>query len=283
MTTWCLLPLVLGLSLPLMGCGAGQPGGEAPSSSRPAPASTAVTAPAATATPVAPKSGVKLRWEGVAQVELTTRGAPRVLIDVSAPDSLSTPPTPDDILLTTHGHSDHSSVDFLESFPGTQLFVREGTIEKAGVKIRAIAAAHTEGAPLLANGGSDYIFVIDIGGLRIVHFGDIGQSSLTPRQAAAVGKVDVAITQFENSFSQVDLTNKKGFKLMKQVKPRVIIQTHSTLAAVKYAASLWPLLYSKRPTVTLIGARLPKTTSLLLLGDEWAADAEDVRAREVTW
>jgi hypothetical protein len=122
-----------------------------------------------------------------------------------------------------------------------------------------------------------------MGGLRIVHFGDIGQPALTPKQAKAVGHVDVAITQFENTFSGIDVTNKKGFKLMEQLKPRLIVQTHSSVAAVKYAATLWPVLYSKRPSVTLTAAELPKTTSLLLLGSEDAYYTESVSVRKVDW
>ena len=176
------------------------------------------------------------------------------------------------------------SYEFTQSFPGTQLFVQEGEIEQPGVAIRGIAAAHTQGDPLVPEGGTDYIFIIDMGGLRIVHFGDIGQPALTPEQAKAVGRVDVAITQFENSYSEIDATNKKGFKLMEQLKPRLIVQTHSSLAAVNYAATLWPVLYSKRPRVTLSAAELPKKTSLLLLGEEGAYYVESgVQARKVDW
>jgi L-ascorbate metabolism protein UlaG (beta-lactamase superfamily) len=226
-----------------------------------------------------------LRWEGNAQVELTASGSPRVLIDVWSPSLLSAPPTADDILLTTHTHEDHMSYAFTHSFPGTQLFVREGGIEQPGMAIRGIAAAHRQGDPFIPEGGTDYIFIIVMGGLRIVHFGDIGQPALTPEQAKAVGRVDVAITQFDNAqFSDIDVKNKKGFKLMEQLEPRLIVQTHSSLAAVNYAATLWPVLYSKRPTVTLSAAELPKKTSLLLLGEEGAYYVESgVHARKVDW
>jgi L-ascorbate metabolism protein UlaG (beta-lactamase superfamily) len=286
MRTKQVLLAVSAFGLLLAGCGTRQPGGQTSSSSSPAPVSSATTAsptPASTVTPAAPKSGVMLRWEGTAQVELTASGSPRVLIDVAGPSHLSAPPTADDILLTTHTHPDHMSYEFTQSFPGIQLFVQEGRIEKPGVKIRAIAAAHTQGDPLVPKDGTDYIFIIDMGGLRIVHFGDIGQPALTPKQAKAVGHVDVAITQFENTFSGIDVTNKKGFKLMEQLKPRLIVQTHSSVAAVKYAATLWPVLYSKRPSVTLTAAELPKTTSLLLLGSEDAYYTESVPVRKVDW
>jgi len=277
---------VFAFGLLFAGCGTGQAGGPTSPSTSPPPVSAATTtspAPASVMTPPAPTNGVRIRWTGPAQVELTASGAPRVLIDILGQSSLSAPPTADDILLTTHDHPDHMSYEFTKDFPGTQLSVREGTVEKPGVAIRAIAAAHTQGDPLVAEGGTDYIFIIEMGGLRIVHFGDCGQPALTPEQAQAVGRVDVAITQFENSYSDMDAKNKKGFKLMKQVKPRLIIETHSSAAAVRYAATLWPLLYSKQQTVTLTEPRLPKNTSLLLLGAEGEYNKEGVPARTVHW
>jgi hypothetical protein len=94
---------------------------------------------------------------------------------------------------------------------------------------------------------------------------------------------DVAVMQFENSFSQMDLGNKKGFNLMEQVKPRLIIQTHTSLEAVQGAAKRWPLLYSPEDSVTVTAAELPAETSVLLLGEDGAFSAENVSATEVDW
>jgi hypothetical protein len=99
--------------------------------------------------------------------------------------------------------------------------------------------------------------------------------------AGGSGDVDIAVTQFENSFSHMDTTNKKGFPLMEQVKPRPILQTHTSPAAVQYAATLWPVLVSARPSVTVTAADLPAETSLLLLGDDAAFHAGFVPAEKV--
>jgi L-ascorbate metabolism protein UlaG (beta-lactamase superfamily) len=230
-----------------------------------------------------PASGVTIRYGGNAQVEMSLNGGARVLIDVYDPSALSAPPTADDILLTTHTHDDHVSPGFRSAFPGRQLFVREGEIETQDAAIAGIAAAHTEDDPLVPKNGSDYIFVIDVGGLRIAHFGDLGQTALTAGQLEELGDVDIAVTQFENSFSHMDATNQKGFRLMEQVKPRLIVQTHTSPAAVQYAGTLWPLLYAERGSVTVTAADLPAETSLLLLGDDAAFYAELVPAEKVDW
>jgi L-ascorbate metabolism protein UlaG (beta-lactamase superfamily) len=267
---------LLGAILLISGCGAGGSGDmRSPSSS-----ASPVAAEPATASPA---TGVTILYEGNAQVEVSLNGGARVLIDVYDPAALSAPPTADDILLTTHAHDDHLSPDFRDSFPGRQLFVREGAIKTPGAVITSMAAAHNEGDPLMSKNGTDYIFVVDVGGLRIAHFGDIGQTALTAGQVGALGDVDIAVTQFENSFSHMDATNKKGFRLMEQVKPRLILQTHTSPAAVQYAGTLWPLLYAERPSVTVSAADLPAETSLLLLGDDAAFYAGLVPAEKVDW
>ena len=267
---------LFGAILLISGCGAGGSGDVRSPSSSPSPVPTAPASAAA-----AP--GVTIRYEGNAQVELSLNGGARVLIDVYDPSALSAPPTSDDILLTTHTHDDHLSPDFRGSFPGRQLFVREGAIETPDAVITSMAAAHNEGDPLLPKNGTDYIFVIDIGGLRIAHFGDLGQTALTAGQLEKLGDVDIAVTQFENSFSHMDAINQKGFRLMEQVKPRLIIQTHTSPAAVQYAATLWRVLFSGRSAVTIAAPDLPAETSLLLLGDDAAFYAGLVPAEKVDW
>ena len=269
------------LSLLIVGCGAGGSGAVQSPSPDPTPAST--TPASSTPASAASSAGVTIRYEGNAQVELSANGGARVLIDVFDPAALSAPPTADDILLTTHTHDDHVSLDFQKGFPGRQLFVTEGEIEAPEATIRGIASAHTENDSLAPRNGTDYIFIVDMGGLRIAHFGDIGQTALTAGQLKALGDVDIAVTQFENSFSHMDAINKKGFRLMEQVKPRLILQTHTSPAAVEYAGTLWPLLYSEQPEVTVTAERLPTETSLLLLGDDAAFYAGLAPAEKVDW
>ena len=185
---------------------------------------------------------IKLYYEENAQVEFISPAGSRVLIDVNNPDALSSPPTANDVLLTTHNHGDHRRLDFVKSFPGKQLDVKIGAIKLKDVNIRGIASAHNEGGEFKDEGGSNYIFIVDMAGLRIAHFGDIGQKALTPDQLKILGKVDIAITQLASMYSNMTAQNKKGFNLMDQLKPKLIIPTHildpscATIAAEKWAA-----------------------------------------------
>ena len=221
--------------------------------------------------PPVPAGGVTIVYEENAQVEILSPAGQRVLVDVWDTGRLTRPATAADILLTTHSHADHYDAVWAGTFPGRTLTFREGSIEQGDVTITGIPAAHNEGDPFLPKDGTDYIFVIDVGGLRIVHFGDCGQAALTPTQMKAVGRVDVAVSQLGNAYSDVDATNHRDFDLMNQVRPAVLIPTHvdvdvDGLAVVKLAATDWHAAYTLDPSVTLTRDGLPTTTTALFMG-----------------
>jgi L-ascorbate metabolism protein UlaG (beta-lactamase superfamily) len=236
----------------------------------PAPAATPTPVPDTptpepTATPV-PPPGVSLFFVDTAQFEITTPTGRRILIDVANPNLLTSPPDEADVLLVTHAHNDHYNQAFIDSFPGQKLIVEEGQIELPEVSIRGIASAHNAADPFLPKDGSNYIFIIDVAGLRLAHLGDIGQETLTPEQLEALGQVDVAMTQLVNSFSAMDIYNLKGFNLMEQLQPRVVIPTHSSLKASEEAVNRWAGYACEQPCFVHQG-NLPGQASVLFLGN----------------
>lgn len=218
--------------------------------------------------PAAPAGeAVTLTYGEAAQVELVTSTGRHIYIDIGNVGLLQRQPQADDVLLTTHLHTDHYYKSFVDAFPGQQLFVSEGRIELPEATITGIASAHNAGDELLPQGGTNYIFIIETGGLRIVHFGDIGQEALTDEQLAAIGVVDLAITQFANRFSSMNADNLKGINLMAQLQPRLILPTHSDRASVGIAVDRWPGYYGEANTITLTPERIPAETSVLVLGN----------------
>ena len=277
--TWIALTLLVFASL--AGCSpAPQPTATPwPPTSTPVPTAP----PAPTATPV-PSPALTLYYEEGAHVELVSSGGTRVLIDVYDPKALSSPATEKDILLTTHEHSDHLNAEFLAAFKGQQLYVKAGSLQSGDVTIQGVAASHNADLPpFKAEGGSDYIFIVDLDGLRLAHFGDIGQEALTAEQLAALGQVDIAVMQFSNSYSNMSADNKKGFNLMSQVKPRLIIPTHNDLNAAKYAMTLWPCLYTDKHAVKIRRDTLTDETRILFIGDLGQSLAKITHATAVDW
>lgn len=201
-----------------------------------------------------------------AQFELISPEGTRVLIDVHDPSALTKPATEDDILLTTHKHGDHVNAPFLNKFQGKQLFVKIGDITAGDVTIKGIASSHSSLEEYLDADGSNYIFIIETAGLRIAHFGDIGQDKLTPDQLAVLGNIDIALTQLDNSYSNMNLQNKKGFNLMDQVNPKLIVPTHLSEDTAKFAITKWQGKYAEKPNLQIGKSNLTNKTQIIFMG-----------------
>ena len=219
-----------------------------------------------TVTPV--QTCVELNYGEYAQFEIINPTGFRVLVDINDPEKLSSPVVDSDILLTTHTHWDHFNEEFQANFSGEQLFVQTGMLEAPDFVIQGVASAHNEGDRLLPEGGTNYIYIIDTAGLRIAHFGDIGQKSFSEEQLRELGEIDIAITQFHNLYSDMNAENRKGIHLMGQLQPGLIIPTHANLDAIKLAVSLWNGYFAETTSIQICDDDLTKNeTQILILGD----------------
>lgn len=127
-------------------------------------------------------------------------------------------------LLQTHKHPDHSDNDYTKYYDVPKLMSETGEIIAGSFKILTIASSHSNDN-ITADGGN-VIVIVEVDGLRIAHMGDVGQTKLTDEQLVCLGKIDIAFMQFENSYSDMNLQNEKGFTLIEQLNPFIIIPTH---------------------------------------------------------
>jgi L-ascorbate metabolism protein UlaG (beta-lactamase superfamily) len=96
-----------------------------------------------------------------------------------------------DLLLVTHEHADHNGVEAVGGDPAV-LRSTAGRLQSPLGEVVAVASEHDEVAGTAR--GPNTIFVFDLGGTRVCHFGDFGQSELRPEQAEAIGAgVDLLI------------------------------------------------------------------------------------------
>ena len=93
-----------------------------------------------------------------------------------------------DLLLVTHEHPDHNGINAVGGDPPI-LRSTAGRLESPIGEIIAIASEHDEAAG--TERGPNTIFVFELDGLRVCHFGDFGQSALRPEQAEVIGRVDL--------------------------------------------------------------------------------------------
>jgi L-ascorbate metabolism protein UlaG (beta-lactamase superfamily) len=134
-----------------------------------------------------------------------------------------------DAIFITHLHGDHTDAEFQKAVmaAGGKLFAFQlGDFKVKDITVTAIAASHF-GDEIRLPEPDNIIYLIQVDGLRIVHMGDIGQTVLTPEQMNALGTIDVAFMQFDNPFSEMSLYNEKGFKLLEQLNPQIVIPTHT--------------------------------------------------------
>jgi L-ascorbate metabolism protein UlaG (beta-lactamase superfamily) len=93
-----------------------------------------------------------------------------------------------ELLLVTHEHIDHNCVEAIGGDPAI-LRSTAGKLESPVGEVTAIASEHDEQAGTAR--GPNTIFVFELDGIRVCHFGDFGQSALRPEQTEAIGAIDL--------------------------------------------------------------------------------------------
>ncbi len=97
---------------------------------------------------------------------------------------------PDFVAVTHDHHLDKAYAEATRGVPsGMQ---RPGSWTVGDLRITAVAGAHTT-APVNHEKPAIFTYVYDVDGLRIAFFACNGQQQLEPDQAAALGRIDVAL------------------------------------------------------------------------------------------
>jgi L-ascorbate metabolism protein UlaG (beta-lactamase superfamily) len=96
-----------------------------------------------------------------------------------------------DLLLVTHEHRDHNAVEAIPGEPQTLRATAGRHDSEAIGEVLGVASEHDEVAG--TERGPNTIFVFELDGLRVAHFGDFGQRTLREEQAAAIGAVDLLL------------------------------------------------------------------------------------------
>jgi L-ascorbate metabolism protein UlaG (beta-lactamase superfamily) len=89
-----------------------------------------------------------------------------------------------EVVLVTHEHADHNNVEAIGGDPAI-LRSTAGRLPSPIGDVLAVASEHDGAAG--TERGPNTIFVFDLEGTQVCHFGDFGQKSLREEQAAAIG------------------------------------------------------------------------------------------------
>jgi L-ascorbate metabolism protein UlaG (beta-lactamase superfamily) len=125
-----------------------------------------------------------------------------------------------DLLLVTHEHIDHNGVEAIGGDPAV-LRSTAGKLESPIGEVIAVASEHDEAAG--TERGPNTIFVFELDGIRVAHFGDFGQSELREEQATAIGAVDLLIVPVGGG-PTIGATGAKA--IVERLSPRWVVPMH---------------------------------------------------------
>jgi L-ascorbate metabolism protein UlaG (beta-lactamase superfamily) len=171
-----------------------------------------------------------------------------------------------DIVLKTHDHADHNNVNSVSGTP--RIFVGPGEYESKGILITGVASFHdkTQGSER----GLNTLFHVVVDDLKIVHLGDLGQTSLTEEQIQEIDQTDILLIPVGSTFT---INAKEAANIVSQLEPKVIIPMHYALPGLSVelepvenflkemgAEAIQPI-----PKLSIIKDKLPEEPTVVVL------------------
>jgi L-ascorbate metabolism protein UlaG (beta-lactamase superfamily) len=216
--------------------------GNGPAADRPAGAGTSSQAsPGASpaGSPVvtvgADAGAVGLRWFGQSMFLLTSPGGTTVLLDPFSDIGYPMPaPLGADAVTITHEHPDHSNG--VLGGEGAQVFrglTADGwaPIDETVGDVRLFVVQTYHDDRLGAERGRNATFVLETGGLRLAHFGDLGHVLTDAQVAALGGPIDVAVLPVGGGFT-IDAA--AATQVMQQLSPKAVFPAHYKTDAITF-------------------------------------------------
>lgn len=176
-----------------------------------------------------------LKWHGQSFFELTTPKGTRVVIDPHAIEAYGRKTMEADLVLLSHLHTDHTRLEPITNKDkakvlqglkpsgqpgrGGEFNPVEESFKDLSLKTVSLYHDAMEGMQR----GKNAAWVIESGGLRIVHLGDLGHK-LTREQLRQIGPVDVLMIPVGGIYT---INGSEAREVVEQLKPkRIIIPMH---------------------------------------------------------
>jgi L-ascorbate metabolism protein UlaG (beta-lactamase superfamily) len=135
-----------------------------------------------------------------------------------------------DLALVTHEHLDHNGVEALGGSPDV-IRSTAGRLESRFGEVVAIASEHDPRAG--TERGPNTIFVFDLEGLRVCHFGDFGQAALRDEQTEAIGDVDLLFLPV-GAGPTIDASGADA--VVERLRPRWVVPMHYRTPLIGFLA-----------------------------------------------
>lgn len=179
---------------------------------------------------------MEIRWFGQSAFLFVADGK-RLVIDPFVPPppnsgwQFNPPPMPGveaDMLLVTHEHFDHNGVSAVTGSPHT-IRSSAGTFDSPIGKVVGVASEHDPVAG--TQRGANVMYVFSLGGLRICHSGDFGQSAMRPEQAEAIGQVDMLFVPVGGGPT---IGGPGAEALVRRLQPKWVVPMHYRLPGIAF-------------------------------------------------
>ncbi|AEH50120.1 MBL fold metallo-hydrolase [Pseudothermotoga thermarum] len=169
---------------------------------------------------------MKLVWFGHACFLIDT-GNVKILTDpFDSSVGYKVPTIAVDLITESHQHFDHNAHHLIKG--NFQLIKEPGVYEFKDVKIKGIRTFHD--AEKGSKRGQNIIFVFEINGIRIGHFGDLGHVP-TQEQIREIGQLDIALIPVGGTFT---IGPKEAKQTMDLLNPHVVVPMHYKTKYLKF-------------------------------------------------
>jgi L-ascorbate metabolism protein UlaG (beta-lactamase superfamily) len=211
---------------------------------------------------------MKVKWLGHSCFLITSRGGVRIVTDpyaVGGGINYSPIKETADVVVVSHGHSDHSNVSAVRGTP--EVVEGSGTKTAKGIQFKGIATSHD--ASQGKQRGTNTVFCFTIDDIKLCHLGDLGHV-LGSVQVTEIGAVDILFIPVGGFFTIDALV---ASQVCDQLKPKVVIPMHFKTPRCAYPlAGVEDFLKGKKNVRKVGGSevefereKLPAATEIVLL------------------
>ncbi len=127
-----------------------------------------------------------------------------------------------DILAVSHGHFDHAATQGVDA---KSTLETEGILESGPFRVTAVPGLHARPSEY---GSENRVLLIDVRGLRFVHWGDNGPE--IPSQVLDGPRVDVLFLPIDDSEHILSFADAEG--ILDRLRPRVVVPMHYFIAGL---------------------------------------------------
>lgn len=224
---------------------------------------------------------VTIRWFGWSFFLVTAADGLRIAMDPFSNIGYTMPTVEADVVTVSHEHGDHNNVGLIRGTPRVFRGLSAGAAdwnrvyERFGNTLVYSVAAFHDDVQGTSFRGLNSLFVIDSGGVRIAHLGDLGQPALSEGQLRALGAIDILMIPV--GAGPFTVTPAQATAIAAQIRPKIIIPIH--YKTPERQPPTWPgideraFLEGKQNvrrlgshTLTASKDRLPSTTQIVVMG-----------------